>query len=127
MKNQLNCKVIRLNTEDINAQIQYVAESDGVYKYPYNDLDWDNAIDAQGFKQHLYLVSNREIKEGDWILFDNKSVHKCTIVNELEVIVYEKDKYAGSFNLQTCKKIEATTNPLLGVPENIPFRKKARG
>lgn len=52
--------------------------------------------------QHLYFISDIEIKEGDWVL--EKETGKVTkIVHTAGVTKYGK-------------KIEATTDPLLGLP-----------
>jgi hypothetical protein len=55
--------------------------------------------------QYLYIVSNNEIKEGDWVVLGNKSgIQK---MNHLDMV-----DYLSSDSLDT-KKIEATTDILI--------------
>lgn len=54
-------------------------------------------------RQHLYLVSDKPIKEGDWVLWDNKQIYKVLTSFEYSVSRVEK-------------KIEATTDKSLGLP-----------
>ncbi len=58
---------------------------------------------------NIYITSDEEIKGGDWIEKNGK-IYKCTISNDFYITVYEKNKYAGSFDTDTCKKIILTDN-----------------
>jgi hypothetical protein len=61
---------------------------------------------------HIYITSDEEIKSGDWIE-NNGKIYKCTATDNFYVTVYEKNKYAGSFDTYTCKKIILSTDPTL--------------
>lgn len=60
---------------------------------------------------HLYIISDEEIKEGDWFIGDNTSVKQCTS-NNAENINFKGGWYSGSSN---CKKIIATTDTSLNL------------
>jgi hypothetical protein len=61
---------------------------------------------------NIYITSDEEIKSGDWIE-NNGKIYKCTIADDFNIIVYEKNKYAGSFDIDVCKKIILTTDETL--------------
>lgn len=65
-----------------------------------------------GKAQHLYIRSNEEIKEGDWVITQGGALRQCTQTRQ------QGDKYIclASDNLVLtthCKKIIATTNKAL--------------
>lgn len=57
-------------------------------------------------KQHLYITSNEEIKEGDWFIDDLNRIKKCTGTSQGYI------DFEGGFNTKpsVCKKIIATTD-----------------
>lgn len=58
-------------------------------------------------KDYLLLIDEEaEILSNDLIERDG-NVYKCTIANKVEVIVYEKNRYAGSFPPIECRNIIA--------------------
>ena len=61
--------------------------------------------------QHLYIISEDEIKEGDWFIGDNISIKQCTLNNGGN-INFKGGWYSGSTN---CKKIIATTDTSLTI------------
>lgn len=61
-------------------------------------------------EQGNIVVSDEEIKKNNYIEY-NKNIYKCSKVIGSEIIVYEKDKYAGSFEKRSCLKIIASDNP----------------
>lgn len=65
--------------------------------------------------QHLYVISDEEIKEGDWFLCGSE-VHKCTGNYSLKVSSYVKCK-KGDCSVEICKKIIATTDTSISKPE----------
>ena len=76
-----------------------------------------------GLKQHLYILSSEEIKEGDWFYHAIGEILKCTKI-EGNFIRYEKftvpgvSKVAHSFDIHINlhpKKIIATTNSELTI------------
>ena len=62
--------------------------------------------------QHLYITSDDKIKEGDWFINDLNQIKKCISRDTKGYIDFE-----GGFNTKpsSCKKIIATTNPLLKI------------
>jgi hypothetical protein len=61
---------------------------------------------------HIYVTSDEKIKKGDWIE-NNGKIYKCTATDNFYLTVYEKNKYAGSFDTYTCKKIILSTDSTL--------------
>ena len=70
-----------------------------------------NSNDYIGINQHLYIISDDEIKEGDWFINDLNQIKKCTSRDTEGYIDFE-----GGFNTKpsSCKKIIATTDTSLG-------------
>lgn len=64
---------------------------------------------------NLYIVSDEEIKVGDWFLCGSE-VHKCTGNYSLKVSSYVKCK-KGDCSVEICKKIIATTDTSISKPE----------
>ena len=60
-------QVIMLPTENKNQGI-YLSPIPSINKIHY----WDKRISNSYIAQHLYIVSDDEIKEGDWTIFNNK-------------------------------------------------------
>ena len=65
--------------------------------------------------QHLYIISDDEIKEGDWFINDLNQIKKCTSRDTEGYIDFE-----GGFNTKpsSCKKIIATTDSSLWRPSH---------
>ena len=85
-------KVVMLATE----------KASNIYKDGYNELHLFSTYDTlQSHKQHLYLISDDEIKEGDWAIHPSKGVYQA---------IRELDELSGS------KKIIATTDTSLHCP-----------
>lgn len=77
----------------------------------YNPNEW---FDNSRHSKHLYLISDREIKEGDWYLYLELGVYKllkCTGQ-------YKSDDTDKVFS-DKAKKIEATTDPELQLGHNV--------
>lgn len=77
--------------------------------------------------QHLYIISDDEIKEGDWCLIDNNKVgkrtNKQTYPNSTDgeshlCYYYTINGEEISYHVSHCKKIIATTDTSLRVPYN---------
>ncbi len=92
MENKLNCRVIMLPTENIS---DVVKRSSGLYHK--SDTTGYFSADIKSKYQYLYLVSDREIKNRDWV------------TNGLEV--WQVKNYYGF--QPVVKKIEATTDDSL--------------
>ena len=87
-----------------------VKNNEGELKLTTQTLPFDNIIGC--YPQSIYITSDEEIKSGDWIE-NNGKIYKCTATDNFYVTVYEKNKYAGSFDTYTCKKIILSTDPTL--------------
>jgi hypothetical protein len=89
------------------SKLGYISESQTYHLYN-NDVFLDELANAI----NIYITSDEKIKEGDWIE-NNGKIYKCTATDNFYVTVYEKNKYAGSFDTYTCKKIILSTDPTL--------------
>lgn len=103
-KDKLKCKVVMLSTE--KASKLYKHTKHGLYllaDLPHGENTYN------GTNQHLYFVSEREIKADDWFLNDLKEILKTKKEATLKAInsvdIGEKSWF----------KIEATTDPSLGL------------
>jgi len=86
----------------------------------------DISIETQGNinHQHLYLISDDEIKEGDWVIENSNIIVKVVSLFEDNCLV--KNNTAYNTNLKLCKKIVATTDnsinvnyPIAEIPESF--------
>lgn len=118
-----------------------------IYKMIDKDILWDDNEDFIGrlfinvnplvnksnhkFQaQHLYFLSDEEIKEGDWFLTDDRlniyenngipiwELHKCTSITN-KWIKADNDDSIG-YNPNWSKKINASTDKSLNLPEPSP-------
>ena len=66
--------------------------------------------------QHLYILSDEEIKEGDWYYnYDYNCIRKCVEINKefiKNALYYENNSTVFDYSTN-CKKIIAATNPEL--------------
>jgi hypothetical protein len=60
--------------------------------------------------QHLYFLSNEEIKEGDWFIMNSCIVRQCSL-HKGDIL----DTIGGLHHESVCKKIIATTDRSLGL------------
>lgn len=103
MENKLQCQVVMLPTEDKTTLKLFVDE-----------IKIEDYFGPSVYKsQHLYLVSDREIKESDWIIcigadYDGTSIQE--ICSRLGQVMKYTGKELGTI------KIEATTDSSLGLP-----------
>ncbi len=67
--------------------------------------------------QHLYVTSNEEPKEGDWIIYNNSAIAKIVGFDEstFPVIIEFISKKRHDTVITTCKKIVATTDTSLWI------------
>jgi len=109
MKKQI--KVVMLPTEKAST-IAIIANklahiSDDSFNQDNSKLfeldDEDEDSEYQTIPQHLYLVSDEEIKEGDWF------------INEIAQLIQNKDLGDYEINSIDCKKVIATTDVLFGL------------
>lgn len=97
---KLKCKVVMLPTEKESAIVKFTEEAPTIF---INKLVYEPTL-AKRYKdeqnQHLYFVSDREIKEDDWML----QAGKYPVKVKAPYIIMDYDK-----------KIEATTDPDLRI------------
>ncbi len=109
-KNKLNCDIIMLPAEIGGVINKNLNTNALIFK---KDIIWNKTTTNTGLQhrqpQHLYLVSNRRIKDNDWALLPNNTIKKMNSVDILD--------YLNSESVAT-RKIESTTDPLLH--DNIP-------
>ena len=75
------------------------------YKLIHIDTNVETICDKVTIGEFDYYVTN-ELRKG--LIIHNNKIYNCTVVNDLDCIVYEKDKYAGTFNLRDCSSIIAS-------------------
>lgn len=111
-------QVIILSTQDNNSQLAInlgVGEFIG-QKIPKGDLcissskGWSNAFRPQ----HLYIISDDEIKEGDWVIDSGGIIRKVDRINE-EGRLHLSDLFALTIHPKSCKKIISTTDTSLTI------------
>ena len=75
----------------------------------------DGEFNLNREKYNLYIISDDEIKEGDWFINDLNQIKKCTSRDTEGYIDFE-----GGFNTKpsSCKKIIATTDSSLWRPSH---------
>lgn len=83
-------------------------------KLGQNGLLVNNTLgyDAHFTNQHLYFLSNEEIKEGDWVLCMFNEVTEIVKVTTIVNNAFDSQKGFG-YGLEYCKKIIATTDKSL--------------
>ena len=117
MKNRKTVKVVMLPTEDKGALIYNTYINPEKHKSnPLQELNShlyngdSSKIEPMGYKyQHLYLTSDEEIKEGDWVIYKGRIV-QASIKTQLRII-----------NI-TSKKIIATTDKSLEISLGKPYK-----
>lgn len=96
------CMVVMLDT-DTPSKLGFLTQKG---KDVFNDLRWFKGHELpkilDSVNQHLYITSDDEIKEGDWVIFRGGKPFRCG-----------SDEHAGLGFL----KIIATTDTSLGLPQ----------
>ena len=110
MENKLLVKVIMLATENELRNGMQVYAKDGDLIKPTDDWYIKVALESSFKPQHLYFISDAEIKEGDWLYGSNENrIVKAEKTAEWLNQVMDKQN-------PTWFKIEATTDALLHLP-----------
>ena len=102
------CKVVMLPTNEKTKYLMVYSDVEKTKgKLILNGLKNDEYKEYQNF----YIISDDEIKEGDWFINDLNQIKKCTSRDTEGHIDFE-----GGFNTKpsSCKKIIATTDTSLG-------------
>jgi len=92
----------QLNTCNLVPIIKYING-----KLQYLNMEFTN---NSLIGQHLYIISDDEIKEGDWILLPNKRITQ--IPNNIKLKI-PFNNFTKGYSLSDCKKIIATTDTSL--------------
>jgi hypothetical protein len=80
-------------------------------------VNWSSGVMEFWQKQHLYIISGDEIKEGDWCINTNENI-LCKCVNTNDKGLFEHTIGRGhQIHITYCKKIIATTDKSLGFKE----------
>jgi len=111
-------KVVMLSTEKADIiHLNLHLNKLSIFNKPYPNGDNTKS-------QHLYLTSDEEIKEGDWVIENSNIIVKVVSLFEDNCLV--KNNTAYNTNLKLCKKIVATTDnsinvnyPIAEIPESF--------
>lgn len=95
MKNTKTHKIIMLPTE--KSRLIYIGNFKKLHYMDYVPIGLDNDEIAQ----HLYIISDEQIKEGDWYINRFNQIHQASDIN-----------LTSQEEWNTCKKIVATTDNL---------------
>lgn len=127
--NYVKCKVVMLPTEKApkNWKIGELL-LDGTSLF-LNKTIRSNKTNNVAIPQHLYILSNEEIKEGDWVimqtvwgkLLDNSKKKPLKVLNQdkTDYLIAEQEsptKWKGNVSKDDCLKIIASTDESLGLP-----------
>lgn len=116
-------KVVMLPTNE-KAIIHSYMYNLGTRKEPIKTYQM-NGNSQMSYAQHLYFLSDDEIKEGDWFI-RNTEIHQCYKVHydkitDIEFKTKKDSVYQGKntfWNKEYCKKIIATTDDLVYTKQN---------
>ena len=107
------CKIVRLETSNISPILEE-QESRKLF------LNSKHIFNTKGHKnQHLYIISNDEIKEGDLFYnatIGNTGIFTCKDIDNLYIQSKELGNFGINHNSKYCNKIIASTDPSLGLP-----------
>ena len=68
--------------------------------------------------QHLYFLSDEEIKEGDWFVMNGSIIRQCKSTNKEPYTIHTVvDTTGGIHHVSVCEKVIATTDKLLRLPQ----------
>lgn len=110
MNNFKRAQVIMLPHNNIDTKITLYKTASG------KPLNLSTNIDILSYhtNQHLYIISDDEIKENDWFLWKNK-IYQASNKNTTKASVWSNEFPKGVYAViqENCKKIIATTNTSL--------------
>ena len=67
-------------------------------------------ITPSGNQKHVYITSDEEIKEGDWVVFNELEIVKCTYSKNGEFLFSEPLTSSSNHHFSYFKKIILTTD-----------------
>lgn len=91
-----------------NLEFPYIAQN--VFNKQLTIVNSTFAINCELQSQHLYIISDDEIKEGDWFIYANLMIIKCIKTNNDNQLIDNQNVWYSKFN---SKKIIATTDASL--------------
>jgi hypothetical protein len=125
---KLKCKVVMLPTEkSMLVKPNKLSNLDGsgqlfIPHFEYKSVRGYTS-DLILTAQHLYLVSDREIKKGDWFivqLYDITSTPMKLSLEQVKTITDEiwvnQSSIVTCRHIENCSRVEATTDPSLNLP-----------
>lgn len=99
------CKVVILDTKQVNNNGQLFFK-ESTKELVYSETSISNGSDSPNYKaKHLYILSNDEIKEGDWFY------------SKLSNQIFKEKQIKGKHTNQNYQKIIATTDSSLKLLE----------
>jgi hypothetical protein len=120
MESKMKCKVVMLATNKIQANGIQIIKNTGRLRLPITGAELRRIVNnnTNWKPQHLYLISNEEIKDGDYcvcvkkfgVLFTDGTEHKFN-----QLIKVEHEAYY-QVNKTDYKKVIATTDTTLNLP-----------
>lgn len=99
------CKVVMLSTKQATRFGKFLDTNKLVSNISNNDI-------PRGEFQHLYIISDDEIKKGDLVIVNNKHIRQCV---EDKVEKFITVRFANRVFKEVCQKIIATTDSSLFV------------
>lgn len=121
MENYKKAQVVMLPHNNIETKITLYKDNDG------EPLELSLNLDKLQYhtNQHLYIISDDEIKEGDWVIDSGGIIRKVERINE-EGRLHLTNLFALTILAKSCKKIIAATDTLLKINEYHNFRSCCR-
>lgn len=97
------CEVVMLASK--KPSLLYIQEDETLY---FNISNTKMHLSEHFKPQHFYIVSNEEIKEGDWVVYENEVIYQNNY-GKIGSVIGDED-----FIRKYCKKIIATTDESIG-------------
>jgi len=126
-KYYLECHIVMTPTEKSDSILSKNILTNNI---KYASILCDESLGS--VSQHLYILSDEEIKEGDWCLnITTNKIGKCTEVNNtlIKTLIGEEDYFDELSSKDSFKKIIATTDSSLnsGLQSGKIYTKQAKG
>lgn len=117
MYKKIQLVMLPTNEKANDCHILYFPKTGRLNKRAYSDEELQTGkglIKLEYITNHLYFLSDEEIKEGDWFLMNNACIRQCKSKNNKpHTIPTIIDTTGGIHHVSVCKKIIATTDKSL--------------
>ena len=114
------CQVVMLATENKTNSLKGYKDASLLFPFRENYAANNPLIEKELCHYHLYILSDEEIKEGDWCIETNINSPNYN----KPFIAHNEENYINSVracnNYQSVKKIIASTDKSLNLPEPSP-------